>query len=363
MFASLRLLIFSLFLSIFLTTRFHLDTVNLPAFIKSMIKGDADEIVHDEVLWNCAIEFSERIDQYVKSLPTQNSNDATPKGENASRDPSPPPEIRETVTTLQIFRHACCKVHQSFRIEDNYLKDSPQARRGKLQSKFLTQRSGHNDCWAKMVDDIDRVLHDFVHRHAIEKPSFSPRKKRQQTVKVATGETWKDRLLAGGAFCDSPPLETAQNYNVGFSALEDVKQPETDTVIEDSVLASLQPLDELSVRFHGKIVPGWVVKVVDPMDAVCVAYDEASIGEGGNTMICKHSQLHPVSQIQWATNGESTELANNEPVLVGNIKLGDLVLCPFGGTGKVREFCVEGDLSFIGHLGFNNRWNLLLAVV
>ena len=308
-----------------------------------MVKGDAVEIAHDDVIWNCAIEFGDRVDQYVKST-------ITARNESAATVPSPPPaEIIEAVDTLRVFRHACREVHKSFNVQNRYDgKKAPTDRRGTFQDQFLTRRTGHNDCWEKMVDDIDRLLHDFRYRNATEKPPFSPSKKPGRSRTIEKTETGKNRVIAGGSYYNTGRQEMADQYHTGFLALENMKLSEMDTVMEDSDLPLL-PLDELCVHLHGKKVTGWVLTVVDQMDAVCVAYEEEAKRDHGT--FYDHYQYHPVSQIQWAPNGGCMSPGSGcnghqskmGSVVASHLKAGDLVLCPLGGTGEVRivsrEFC------------------------
>jgi hypothetical protein len=61
-------------------SRFHLDTLNLKDYLKSMIKGDAPEMKHNECIWNCAIEISERVDNYLQEAIDEASSSQTEGG-------------------------------------------------------------------------------------------------------------------------------------------------------------------------------------------------------------------------------------------------------------------------------------------
>ena len=49
-------------------SRFHLDTVNIQAFLDSMYDGDAKELEHEKVIWNAVDDLVEKVDAYVEKV-------------------------------------------------------------------------------------------------------------------------------------------------------------------------------------------------------------------------------------------------------------------------------------------------------
>ncbi len=114
-------------------SRFILDTVNLFPFYRSFQNGDAKEIPHEEILWNCAIELVKKIDSY-----TDEFQKCLKEG---TACPTLKDDILSGVETLQSLRH--------------FFRDI--ARKGA-------------EAYVKIVEDIDDTLHTFEYRTILKIP-------------------------------------------------------------------------------------------------------------------------------------------------------------------------------------------------
>jgi len=114
-------------------SRFILDTVNLLPFYKSFQNGDAKEIQHEEILWNCAIELVKKVDKY-----TDDYQQCLREG---STCPTLEEDIIRGVETLQSLRH--------------FFRDI--AKKGEK-------------VYTTIVEDIDDTLHTFQYRSIVKIP-------------------------------------------------------------------------------------------------------------------------------------------------------------------------------------------------
>ena len=80
-------------------SRFHLDTLNLPAFIQSFLDGDAPEIDHATILWNAAKELLDRSDELIDRA-------STARKKKIDYEPITGSEL-QIIQTLRVLRHSC----------------------------------------------------------------------------------------------------------------------------------------------------------------------------------------------------------------------------------------------------------------
>jgi hypothetical protein len=147
--------------------RFHLDMINIRAFLESMLAGDAPEVVHDDVIWNATTEMMDRVDKYVTlvrgggDMATNNNSQVPNYDDN---------DIQKTIHTLQHLRLVCQEV--AIQLERN--KRNPKT---KKNNKFLEKANdGEAHYWPRMVQDVDNTIHDFTHRHEKDPPKFKIRR-------------------------------------------------------------------------------------------------------------------------------------------------------------------------------------------
>jgi len=174
-------------------SRFHLDTINLPAFIRSFFDNDAPEIQHDEILWNATYEMIQQVDSI-----TDDAQDALKVRE---RIPKLGVEKTNVVKSLRNLRHAVRDVarRMALRVAVKGVNSSflslPSVSKS---SRKATNNGGHNKRtgggrsqeeqdlhdWNTMVDDVDFSLHEFRFRRLSCQPVFHPKRMKQETLGI-----------------------------------------------------------------------------------------------------------------------------------------------------------------------------------
>jgi Chromo (CHRromatin Organisation MOdifier) domain/Cupin-like domain len=135
-------------------SRFHLDTLNLLPFLQSMFDGDAKEIEHAEVIWNCSNELISVVDDYVEQCRMCLEKD--PQGE----PPELTDDIEEKVFTLRALRNIC---------RETVIRLRSLKMKGSKQNDDMSDIGSHSD-WKRMVDDIDDCVHHFRFRNSLNIP-------------------------------------------------------------------------------------------------------------------------------------------------------------------------------------------------
>ena len=129
---------------------FHLDTLNIPAFVQSFMDDDALEIDHRGTLWNAGVELISRVDGMTDA--------AALAAREGGRGPSLTDEERNVVETLRMLRH-------NIRALDVRMNERKVAATG-------AEAADDDYVWGKLVDDIDLCLHEFKHRREDPVPKF-----------------------------------------------------------------------------------------------------------------------------------------------------------------------------------------------
>jgi hypothetical protein len=160
-------------------SRFHLDTVNLRAFMNSYFDGDAPEMEQDDVLWNCTHSLMEVIDAATDEARenldvkqgAEDENDCCPVSTEKEKLDS---SLTRAVDTLRCLRHAA----QEFTRKLEFLT----AVKGKGPAKhYSPETSTSKDDstpkkWRQLVLDCDVSLHEFRYRHSRNAPGYAPRR-------------------------------------------------------------------------------------------------------------------------------------------------------------------------------------------
>ena len=237
--------------------------MNLPAFLQSLVLGDTPEIEHDKIIWHNAIAFSDQVDKH-----TENYIADFNKTNGASEFNLPDAAIR-SVDTLRTIRHVCREIVMCFNANR---RDAFTGDYDGPSKKTIFVKSPHDiHSWKKMVDDIDRILHEFEYRRFPEPPRFRLKRGKSSTaadkdenkkVKTCSSET---RMKV-----NSQPDHAL--FEKGFEELEDLQPYEFGRRISDVV--KLNENDEISLKLHGKRIAGQITKVVDRMQAFYLSYDD-----------------------------------------------------------------------------------------
>jgi hypothetical protein len=274
----------------------------LQPFLKSMLEGDAPEIDHDDVIWNCTIEFIERVERYIEKYRTMPEEPV-------------PEKIIKTVKTLRQLRPVCREIANSF---DFYGRQTLIRPKNPIFLKKLQDAASHY--WSQIVQDIDLTLHEFNHRHLQKGPKFC-----QHTVNVLENSTEANpetiaKSLAELEDTTSKKNSTASSDTKGLERVIQKLSPlqpfQEDVVIPDSV--ELQVGDEVLFRLCGKQGGGRIIKIVEQMKAVYVTYNE---------LPSCFDEYQPKDKVQTDNIGDIGSRQTQKQTGI----------CSVGGKGKVRS--------------------------
>lgn len=212
--------------------RFHLDTVNLKAFLESYFDEDSKEIDHLDIIWNSAYELHVRIEEYTNQM----RKEWKECGRIAT---TVPPEIQHDVETLRSLRHISREV------------------------EMRLKRKGDPDeeAWTNMVEDIDVTLHNVQYRYHERLPRYKRASSRRKKDRVTNFEKLK---------------ETKSKYEKQCTSLS---KEEKNSVIPDSVPIAIG--DEIVVKLHDVKVTGHVVEIQEQLYAAYLDYDEFDQNDSG----------------------------------------------------------------------------------
>jgi Chromo (CHRromatin Organisation MOdifier) domain/Cupin-like domain len=267
-------------------SRFHLDTVNLLAFLQSFIDGDAPEINHDEVLWNCTAELIRKVDANFDEIRARRKSKTTA--------PFPPlgDAMVKIIDTLRELRHICREINRRETIQ-NAVKGKREvetsihvnraADGSKLPPIAATGGAATIDArkmvydWNIMVDDIDICLHEFRYRKMDRIPPFRPRREKSKDkvrAPLIGGSEWLDdsAAAADATDCghDAPIVAYATDME---SAFLDLPYASIRT-FEDKKLAVFEEGDDVVVHLHGRRAEGTILEICCSMDAAYLSYED-----------------------------------------------------------------------------------------
>jgi hypothetical protein len=172
-------------------SRFHLDRVNLLAFLQSMIDGDAPELDHGEILWNSTTDMMKKVDDLVEDMQTRIlSNPLTPVCPLDS-------DIIKIVTALRNIRHivrevarrdAIGRVVKRKRSESGVhsLGSNPTMNSSQRFSEglpegdlaeYVKNGTDPDHAWDNLLGDLDTCLHEFQYRNCKKIPALHPLEK------------------------------------------------------------------------------------------------------------------------------------------------------------------------------------------
>jgi len=155
-------------------SRFHLDEVNLPAFLQSLFDGDATELEHDEVIWNAVEALMKKVDKV-----TDAGQDRIKKAVLEGREgPLSPAEMRvdedifKAVNALRSLRHVAREVARKLDLRET-VKGIAASDEMPGPSSVSSKIDGGKEPWFAMVEDIDYCLHEFRFRYSKDVPPLS----------------------------------------------------------------------------------------------------------------------------------------------------------------------------------------------
>jgi hypothetical protein len=281
-----------------------------------LLEGDAPEISHDEVIWNCSTELIDRVDKYVGTI----------RADPALVKAVPPEEITRTVDAIRLLRPICREI--AIRLEWHRLGKKLTKSNSKLIKNLGDSAS---QFWPRMVQDIDHTLHAFRYRDTKDPPRFRARGGR---ILVPSDDESSD----DGAESIAVGTETANtkaNVNIvaaleeGVNRLLHLQPFQEDLVIPDSI--KLEAGNDILVRFNDRQASGCIRKVEDQMKAVYVSYED---------LPSCFDEFQPMERIQQRKevpgSGEPSSSIGSEDVGDAS-RTKQIVFCPLGGEGEVSQ--------------------------
>ena len=156
-------------------SRFHLDEVNLPAFLQSLFDGDATELLHDEVIWNAVEALMKKVDKVTDAGQDLVKN-SIKEGKAAPLSPGDmrvSEDICKAINALRSLRHVAREIARKLDLREAVKGVGVDEMPG--PSSGTSKIEGGKETWFAMVEDIDYCLHEFRYRFSKEVPPLSLR--------------------------------------------------------------------------------------------------------------------------------------------------------------------------------------------
>jgi hypothetical protein len=242
-------------------SRFHLDIINLRAFLQSLFDGDASELHQDEVLWNAAQEIIGIIEK------------ATDEKRKVDT------ELVDAVDALRALRNITREITRKLHVRQT-VKGITSAESSSLLS--AVKIDGDMEIWQKLVDDIDITLHEFRYRFNKKLPAF--RKKRLVGKKILAlpalpfrGKAKPAKLSEITGRNNEPVVAFECPTDRGFLSLS--KAPtsiptaeERKNVTDDIDLVAVG--DTIMVRIEGRQCSGKLMEVASDMHVAYMSFED-----------------------------------------------------------------------------------------
>lgn len=239
-------------------SRFHLDAVNLRAFLQSMMDGDTPELDQDMVLWNSTRELIDIVDN---ATDTKRKVDA---------------DLFNAVDGLRALRNIAKEVTRKLTIRELV--------KGTNHSSDTVSSSVHIDgdarVWQNLVDDVDVCLHDFRYRFSSKTPTFKPRRSIGKKILALPALPFRGKskpseteMTQGG---DEPVVAFECPTDRGFLALPKVPTeifPEERMNVADQ-LTTIVKGDQITVRILGRKCIARVQAVVENALAALMSFED-----------------------------------------------------------------------------------------
>ena len=288
----------------------HLDTINLQLFFRSLFVGDATEIQHDEVIWNCTSELINRVENFLLVY-RQQPQEPVPK------------QVAESATTLSYLRPFCREISLTFDDSCNQIHVVPENDIFLGRSAaFKLKRATNAQAWARIVDDIDLTLHDFNHRTWEAVPQYEGQIRPEKTGAQQSAKESREEIQRGLDQLEASSSTNKDDRTTGTSALQKLYdslpaiQPfQEGVVISDSI--QLKQNDKVVFRIGEKQCTGRIAKTRDQFRTVHLAYSR---------LPSYYDEYVPEENV---TDGRSLAGAK--------LHKKQVVFSAIGGKGKVRE--------------------------
>lgn len=240
-------------------SRFHLDTVNLLAFVQSLVNGDAPEIDHEEVLWNLTSELINRVDGVFDEVQLR-VKAGSDEGDLITGD------VVETVNTLRTLRHFAREVARREEIRQVVKGAAPEV----LEHNF-----------GMLVDDVDMCLHEFRYRRSVTIPPFKACRVKalKNTLSGGSRKGVIKRDMSKFGIGSKPVVafntSLENNYMSLVNADLDKHFPHAARdKAGESLIGELVAGDKISVKLEQKCVKAEVVEILQHMKSAYLSFED-----------------------------------------------------------------------------------------
>jgi hypothetical protein len=239
-------------------SRFHLDGVNLRAFLHSMMDGDAPELHPDEVLWNATRELIDVVDKA--------------SDEKRSVDD----KLEKAVDALRALRNIAKEVTRKLQVRQMVKGVNPSP--NVLSSSVNIDGDAEN--WQSLVDDVDMSLHELRYRFNKKIPTFKRRRSIGKKILALPAMPFRGKFkpsekeLRQGR--NEPVVAFECPTDRGFLALPKALSeisPEDKKRVDDTI-ESIVAGGDLTVRIEGRKCPAKVIEVMANARAACISFED-----------------------------------------------------------------------------------------
>ena len=239
-------------------SRFHLDGVNLRAFLHSMMDGDAPELHQDEVLWNATRELIDTVDKA--------------SDEKRSVDEA----LVKAVDALRALRNIAKEVTRKLHVRETVKGPDPAT--SVISSSVHID--GDAEIWQSLVDDVDMCLHEFRYRFNKKIPSFKRRRSIGKRILALPALPFRGKSKPSQAELTQGKNEPVVAFECptdrGFLALPKAPAPVSglDREKVDEAVTSIVVGDDMVVRIEGRKCPARVTEVMPNARVAWVTFED-----------------------------------------------------------------------------------------
>jgi hypothetical protein len=256
-------------------SRFHLDTVNMLAFLQSMLDGDAKELAHEEVIWNSTTEIIKKVDTYTDEV------ERHVKSPETRADVPLDDNVIELAKTLRCLRHFCREISRRKTVQlamkgPSYREAGPaedEDDSGQAESRNTAMYTVED--WDRLTDDVDMCLHEFRYCRMPKTPRFRSRRGndvKRVPLRLNAADQYPAAISDSADEDSSPVIAYANDLEEQFLLLPNIPADEHDISLPGGV--SLAVNDCVTIHLMGKSVKGRILQIVSEMSAALLSYEE-----------------------------------------------------------------------------------------
>ena len=252
-------------------SRFHLDLVNLLPFYQSMLDGDAPELDHDAILWNCASELIRKIDISV--------DDAQDHVKKMTSIPCLNDETTRAVHTLRSMKYIIRELArcQSVRKEvkgysrtkkvrrvDSLMDTSSSIDKNSATNNNQSEEWDHD--YEMLVDDIDLCLHEFQYRRLRKIPTF----RKRSVNKFVNGLTCSSKNRSSSA----PIVAYDTKFDKAYLTLPNLIEKKNSNEKILSILDEIKIGHNILLKLQEKQAPAKVLEIETDLPVAYISFDD-----------------------------------------------------------------------------------------